>query len=102
MIRRPPRSTLFPYTTLFRSHGCCRTWSTGRGLRRGFRFWRLCRRNTDSRVFSCGDPKSTRLDLRHLVSRMPAFSFKKKTHRVVKHPVYFLRRLVFLVVGDHV
>src|SRR5258707_9119798 len=24
MIRRPPRSTLFPYTTLFRSaHGCC-------------------------------------------------------------------------------
>src|SRR2546430_719978 len=24
MIRRPPRSTLFPYTTLFRSHGACR------------------------------------------------------------------------------
>src|SRR3712207_7296681 len=23
MIRRPPRSTLFPYTTLFRSKGCC-------------------------------------------------------------------------------
>src|SRR4030042_653817 len=23
MIRRPPRSTLFPYTTLFRSHFCC-------------------------------------------------------------------------------
>src|SRR5260364_450607 len=23
MIRRPPRSTLFPYTTLFRSHGNC-------------------------------------------------------------------------------
>src|SRR3712207_9373807 len=22
MIRRPPRSTLFPYTTLFRSHAC--------------------------------------------------------------------------------
>src|SRR2546430_10193092 len=27
MIRRPPRSTLFPYTTLFRS--CCRRSSTG-------------------------------------------------------------------------
>src|SRR3712207_7031859 len=26
MIRRPPRSTLFPYTTLFRSCGCC--WPT--------------------------------------------------------------------------
>src|SRR2546421_7640626 len=25
MIRRPPRSTLFPYTTLFRSHSLCRT-----------------------------------------------------------------------------
>src|SRR2546430_6726236 len=24
MIRRPPRSTLFPYTTLFRSRSCCR------------------------------------------------------------------------------
>src|SRR2546429_1803065 len=24
MIRRPPRSTLFPYTTLFRSHESCR------------------------------------------------------------------------------
>src|SRR3712207_7546494 len=31
MIRRPPRSTLFPYTTLFRSHGrgrCCARRST--------------------------------------------------------------------------
>src|SRR2546422_10190098 len=27
MIRRPPRSTLFPYTTLFRSHDVCRTAS---------------------------------------------------------------------------
>src|SRR2546427_8750176 len=45
MIRRPPRSTLFPYTTLFRSHlrlsrslqragdhgGLVRRWRTGRG-----------------------------------------------------------------------
>src|SRR5438874_9129401 len=29
MIRRPPRSTLFPYTTLFRSrHACLACWST--------------------------------------------------------------------------
>src|SRR3712207_8921916 len=35
MIRRPPRSTLFPYTTLFRSHGFTdspRTWDTLRPL----------------------------------------------------------------------
>src|SRR2546430_9228944 len=34
MIRRPPRSTLFPYTTLFRSCGsssfCCTTWGRHR------------------------------------------------------------------------
>src|SRR2546422_5304914 len=29
MIRRPPRSTLFPYTTLFRSQGCKSTSPTG-------------------------------------------------------------------------
>src|SRR5438067_3000978 len=34
MIRRPPRSTLFPYTTLFRSQswGCCRPHFTSRCL----------------------------------------------------------------------
>src|SRR5437667_12296002 len=30
MIRRPPRSTLFPYTTLFRSGRCCGAGATGR------------------------------------------------------------------------
>src|SRR6266496_6359757 len=29
MIRRPPRSTLFPYTTLFRSHGPCPPTTAG-------------------------------------------------------------------------
>src|SRR5216683_6190122 len=38
MIRRPPRSTLFPYTTLFRS--CDRSAGRGcRGHRRGWRRW---------------------------------------------------------------
>src|SRR2546430_13464835 len=36
MIRRPPRSTLFPYTTLFRS-GCVAAVSVGRFLRDVFR-----------------------------------------------------------------
>src|SRR3712207_7949435 len=36
MIRRPPRSTLFPYTTLFRSGGRA-ACSGGRGARRGLR-----------------------------------------------------------------
>src|SRR5438046_10604381 len=32
MIRRPPRSTLFPYTTLFRSIDCARRCADRRGL----------------------------------------------------------------------
>src|SRR6266540_7338064 len=35
MIRRPPRSTLFPYTTLFRSHRRHDRRSSARDLRRG-------------------------------------------------------------------
>src|SRR2546430_389397 len=42
MIRRPPRSTLFPYTTLFRSHDPCPTTKTSR-----------CRAQRDSMVFGC-------------------------------------------------
>src|SRR6266511_1509630 len=34
MIRRPPRSTLFPYTTLFRSRACQRRRPCLRGARR--------------------------------------------------------------------
>src|SRR5204862_5909325 len=40
MIRRPPRSTLFPYTTLFRSrpaHRLCRNRWASRGARQGVR-----------------------------------------------------------------
>src|SRR2546425_8011329 len=33
MIRRPPRSTLFPYTTLFRSCSCCRSGGSGPATR---------------------------------------------------------------------
>src|SRR5258708_9267350 len=32
MIRRPPRSTLFPYTTLFRSRVCATTWCAARSM----------------------------------------------------------------------
>src|SRR3712207_8973510 len=43
MIRRPPRSTLFPYTTLFRSDKCplwpytCRCFSPAKDANRGLR-----------------------------------------------------------------
>src|SRR5258705_5775295 len=69
MIRRPPRSTLFPYTTLFRSPAAQgqqgevgREWRAGRLPDRG------CRR----------DRKSTRLNSSHLGISYAVFCLKKK------------------------
>src|SRR5256885_9884498 len=68
MIRRPPRSTLFPYTTLFRSI-LCEPRSTFRPRRLP-----VCSR-------SCRDRKSTRLNSRHLVISYAVFCLKKKKLR---------------------
>src|SRR5471030_3343084 len=66
MIRRPPRSTLFPYTTLFRSR---RDGARGRGT--GIR---ACRR----RAGPVADRKSTRLNSSHLGISYAVFCLKKK------------------------
>src|SRR2546426_5812010 len=81
MIRRPPRSTLFPYTTLFRSQG--REWQSadwargdvgdeqrGGGHRVGQRVGHG-RRGREDR-------KSTRLNSSHLVISYAVFCLKKK------------------------
>src|SRR5256885_13128084 len=82
MIRRPPRSTLFPYTTLFRSPDAAaghrralRRQRRGRGGRR--------RRQTrgDPRprpLVALADRKSTRLNSSHLVISYAVFCLKKK------------------------
>src|SRR2546426_8035652 len=79
MIRRPPRSTLFPYTTLFRSRlggGVGR-----RGLRNGGH-------QQDVGVGESGgdevpDRKSTRLNSSHLVISYAVFCLKKKNQQCV-------------------
>src|SRR5256885_12885383 len=72
MIRRPPRSTLFPYTTLFRS-----------GDARGF-FTETYRRDTFAELGIhddfVQDRKSTRLNSSHLVISYAVFCLKKKKH----------------------
>src|SRR2546426_2000691 len=70
MIRRPPRSTLFPYTTLFRSR------HPRRGHHRGVRSLgrQLLRRRARERP----DRKSTRLNSSHLVISYAVFCLKKK------------------------
>src|SRR6201990_3756871 len=66
MIRRPPRSTLFPYTTLFRSHPSRHLCRPCFGLRRG----------------GGGGPdrKSTRLNSSHMSISYAVFCLKKKKH----------------------
>src|SRR3712207_7798276 len=75
MIRRPPRSTLFPYTTLFRSVGA----STQADQRPSFS--NFGRRTVD--VFAPGvdilsDRKSTRLNSSHANISYAVFCLKKK------------------------
>src|SRR2546426_9352150 len=74
MIRRPPRSTLFPYTTLFRSRGGRRVGPV-RGRRRTRVAVRVRRGAGEGR---CLDRKSTRLNSSHLVISYAVFCLKKK------------------------
>src|SRR2546421_7847155 len=79
MIRRPPRSTLFPYTTLFRSS---RTRSSRSG---GFR----CITDTSplSRSGERADRKSTRLNSSHDQISYAVFCLKKKKKEITKHKI---------------
>src|SRR5258708_24346415 len=65
MIRRPPRSTLFPYTTLFRSA------VPGRADRRH-------RPRGPARAVEPADRKSTRLNSSHQIISYAVFCLKKK------------------------
>src|SRR2546426_2264215 len=76
MIRRPPRSTLFPYTTLFRSRSCRRLrepYGTRRNRQR-----RLKKKRAEACAILHPDRKSTRLNSSHLVISYAVFCLKKK------------------------
>src|SRR5438132_10056793 len=81
MIRRPPRSTLFPYTTLFRSRVHRRSLAPSRGAfragprQRGARAERVLRGRLEEPQ---GDRKSTRLNSSHTVISYAVFCLKKK------------------------
>src|SRR3712207_7338573 len=97
MIRRPPRSTLFPYTTLFRSHDHGRpdrcpaqgspaaAGHAGRALRvAGEPLRRRVHRLAahERRVGHREDRKSTRLKSSHANISYAVFCLKKKTSNV--------------------
>src|SRR5438874_10219891 len=73
MIRRPPRSTLFPYTTLFRSSPHLRR-SAGLGACPG----RLLVERADHEQGDDRDRKSTRLNSSHVEISYAVFCLKKK------------------------
>src|SRR5471032_1796943 len=75
MIRRPPRSTLFPYTTLFRSGRRGHSRRRGRGLPRERRAHPVRRR---------ADRKSTRLNSSHITISYAVFCLKKTTAKRFK------------------
>src|SRR5438034_3249909 len=80
MIQPTPRSTLFPYTTLFRSHAggqherCDESQDSDSG-RAGSERARAGRRG---RIRTGGDRKSTRLNSSHTVISYAVFCLKKK------------------------
>src|SRR5947209_18428776 len=81
MLRPPPRSTLFPYTTLFRSREC-----RDRGAVRGGGVNRAIdqiRRDERTRgVVNQEDRKSTRLNSSHANISYAVFCLKKKNHQL--------------------
>src|SRR5438094_5734017 len=81
MIRRPPKSTLFPYTTLFRSKGTAKVKRQGRrGTRVELSLENLPRAYELGR-FSKLDRKSTRLNSSHRTISYAVFCLKKKTRQ---------------------
>src|SRR2546430_13295123 len=89
MIRRPPRSTLFPYTTLFRSK------SERDGQQNDAQICRLQRSaETHSlrRRARRGDRKSTRLNSSHSQISYAVFCLKKKKNKVNTHPLQSVDR----------
>src|SRR2546426_3530402 len=104
MIRRPPRSTLFPYTTLFRSLGAAQervrvASPDGRNrvtveVRDGVLAYSLDRDGRavllPSRLgFAFQDRKSTRLNSSHLVISYAVFCLKKKKKKKKQQSTYY-------------
>src|SRR5256885_5407488 len=99
MIRRPPRSTLFPYTTLFRSQELLRAVDLRDRRRRQRRQDHAPREPGPARGRSAGrallDRKSTRLNSSHLVISYAVFCLKKKTHVRRQRKILYLAAYQF-------
>src|SRR2546426_6662675 len=85
MIRRPPRSTLFPYTTLFRSYGGAHLFKADTAAKLGATALRVMNEHAPdpaALASAAGDRKSTRLNSSHLVISYAVFCLKKKKKKI--------------------
>src|SRR5258707_4706363 len=88
MIRRPPRSTLFPYTTLFRSRWCeDNLVGYVLGLAKNKRLTEILEKETQEakslfeQTGKAADRKSTRLNSSHANISYAVFCLKKKKNK---------------------
>src|SRR5256885_12901262 len=98
MIRRPPRSTLFPYTTLFRSRAPHRRAPSRLVVRRRAGRRGPSRSTTSLRptpspppaapLHGPRDRKSTRLNSSHLVISYAVFCLKKKNKLIITFRIH--------------
>src|SRR5260221_1348387 len=99
MIRRPPRSTLFPYTTLFRSHRPMSEWC-GWPVVAETAGWETAQQILTDAELSDGlplvpptqrrDRKSTRLNSSHTVISYAVFCLKKKKESTYRRHTLYL------------
>src|SRR5690348_18077482 len=92
MLRRPPRSTLFPYTTLFRSDRGPARGGGGPAARRGrggrILAWGDGGRVSDREGGRARDRKSTRLNSSHPSISYAVFCLKKKKKKNIKNSTH--------------
>src|SRR2546430_8906447 len=102
MIRRPPRSTLFPYTTLFRSHLEVRAHAVHFVHEDDARDVVAVGLAPDGLGLRLEDRKSTRLNSSHSQISYAVFCLKKKKNRLQLFYAMYLRRLVHPSSPQHI
>src|SRR3712207_7157851 len=102
MIRRPPRSTLFPYTTLFRSWLRIRLRERGRGRReeRGEQDGGASRERPQQAADRSEEHTSELQSRQYLVCRL-LLEKKKKTYQEIHHCTYKLNHLKYKRLTDN-
>src|SRR2546427_4870153 len=91
MIRRPPRSTLFPYTTLFRSDGS--TSAEAQASLSGLVSLAAARHALKVLRLDPIDRKSTRLNSSHSQISYAVFCLKKKKRKIQRLTIRLLQHM---------